>query len=201
MQTIIVEGPDGSGKDTLIEALGFQSYKLKALRGGVGGTESYRGGNGLGDGTAGWAGEDPALLAYVKKLVAAKDAPKEERPVHESGQRVGIAFNRFHLSEYVYGPILRKTQEVSDSDLRWLTNFCAAQDVAVILCLPPWEETLRQVSRPGRERPAYQTAEFLEQAYWDFYALRRYAIVYDFTADPEAAVVKGLVKAITDVER
>lgn len=37
---IIVEGPDGSGKTTFIETLGFRAVKYRALRAGVGATQA-----------------------------------------------------------------------------------------------------------------------------------------------------------------
>lgn len=175
--SVIIEGPDGSGKDVLIETLGYHGFKLKALRGGVGGTEAYDNGNGLGDGLAGWAGSEPALAAYKAKVRAAR------------GLRV--AFNRFHLSEAVYGPILRGSQELSVFDLEDLKSFLWEEHVPVILCLPSFVTTLNNVKRPGRERPAYQTEEFLRQAYDQFYRLRAYATyVYDFNEDPKAEGVK-----------
>jgi thymidylate kinase len=168
---IIVEGPDGSGKDTLIANLGYESKKLKALRGGVGGTVNYTAGNGIGDGLAGWGGDHPALLAYTHQVMKARGTK--------------TAFNRFHLSEVVYGPILRGKQELSPADLRFLDGLLRTLDATVILCLPPFEVTLANVRKPGRERPAYQTDEFLSRAYVEFDMLKKWAtIVYDFTRDP-----------------
>lgn len=177
---IIVEGPDGSGKDVLIETLKHQSFKLKALRGGVGGTESYANGNGLGDGLAGWAGNDPALLAYQKKIKAARG--------------INVAFNRFHFSEYVYGPLLRGTSEVGLNDLEVMKTFLWYYRVPVILCLPSFEVTLENVRRPGRERPAYQTEGFLSDAYNGFKQIMPWAtITYDFKKDPLAKEVRRLL--------
>lgn len=178
---IIVDGPDGSGKDTLIANLGFHAYKLKALRGGVGGVKMMAAEGGVDDGVAGWGGDDPALLCYVNQVM-------KRRGDHM------LAFNRFHLSEVVYGPILRGTDELSTRDLDALDSLLRAMDVHVILCLPPFDVTLEQVKRPGRERPAYQTEEFLLHAYNGFHSVQRYAtVVYNFTEDPTAASVKRLL--------
>lgn len=165
---IIVEGPDGSGKTTLIESLGLERKRLKSIRGGVGGTKF----NGTGDGVAGWGGKEPALLAYTRKVI-------------ETGAKTQVAFDRFHLSEAAYGPLLRQIQEVSDGDLQFLTAFLRDQHIQVVMCLPPFEVTVDNVNREGRERPAYQTAEFLQQAYAEFVRLSPWAtIVYDYTRDP-----------------
>jgi thymidylate kinase len=164
---IIIEGCDGSGKSTLIANLGYEGLKLKSLRGGVGGTQQ----NGLGDGDTGWAGIGPALLAYHKKI-------------KEIGSR-RIACDRFHLSEIVYGPLLRHRQELDAQDLSLLNAFLHQRQIPVVMCLPPFEVTLANVARAGRERPAYQTDEFLHQAYEAFVRLTPWAtVIYDFTCDP-----------------
>jgi thymidylate kinase len=161
---IIIEGPDGSGKTTLINRLNFDRRRLKSIRGGVGGTRF----NGSGDGVAGWGGNDPALLAYTRKVIEAGTAP--------------IAYDRFHLSERVYGPILRAKQELSDGDLELLTAFLRETRVKVVMCLPPLAVSLANVMQNGRERPHYQTEEFLQEAYAEFERLAPWAtIVYDYT--------------------
>lgn len=165
---IIVEGPDGSGKSTLIENLGLERKRLKSIRGGVGGTRF----NGTGDGVAGWGGNDPALLAYTRKVI-------------EVGPKAPIAFDRFHLSEVAYGPLLRNLQEVDEPSLELLTAYLRQERIQVVMCLPPFEDTLANVVREGRERPHYQTDDFLQKAYAEFVRLAPWAsIVYDYTKDP-----------------
>jgi thymidylate kinase len=157
---IIVEGPDGAGKSTLIENLGHIRVSLKSLRGGIGGAGHHN--------DQGW-GDDP-LVAYTRKIIDAE------------GSR--IAYDRFHLSEIVYGPMLRGTQLISEPDLIMLTNYIRGKCIPVILCLPPVNVTIENVSREGRERPSYQTESFLRQAYKGFERLAPWAtIVYDYTRD------------------
>lgn len=164
---IIVEGPDGSGKSTLITNLGLEAKRLKSIRGGVGGTRF----NGEGDGVAGWGGNDPALMAYCRKVLG-------------FGPQAPIAFDRFHLSEVVYGPILRNKQELTEGDLALLAQFLREQRVQVVMCLPPFAVTLANVNQESRERPAYQTEGFLHQAYTEFARLAPHAtIMYDYTRD------------------
>lgn len=162
---IIVEGPDGSGKTTLIENLKHQQHKLRSLLGGVGG-----------DTKKGWGSVDISPVPnYVKKILEAED-------LERTGVRV--AYDRFHLSEIVYGPILRKKQLFTEDDLAMLTGYCHRKKVSIILCLPPLETTVSNVMREGRERPDYQTVEFLQNAYADFLGLKEWAdFVFDYTRD------------------
>ncbi len=163
---IIVEGPDGSGKSTLIAKLGMDRRRFKSLRGGVGGVNAH----GLGDGDFGWSGAS-ALASYTSTVC---------RHLHEA-----LAFDRYHLSEVVYGPLLRGHQELPPEDLERLNFVLHTNQVPVILCLPPLEVTLANVMREGRERPSYQTVEFLTRAYQEFLLLAPWAtIVYDYTRDP-----------------
>lgn len=164
---IIVEGPDGSGKSTLIKNLDLVPRRLKSIRGGLGGVKA----DGTGDGTAGWGGTDPALKAYARKVLQYEPESL-------------MAFDRFHLSEVVYGPILRGHQEMTEGDLALLSSFLRHRHIQVVLCLPPFEVTLANVNQNGRERPSYQTEGFLHQAYVAFTRLTPWATtVYDFTRD------------------
>lgn len=173
---IIVEGPDGAGKSTLIKNLGFERIRLKSIRGGVGGVLV----DGKGDGLYGWGGTDHAVLAYSKQIVKAEGR--------------NVAFDRFHLSEIVYGPLLRPEQrpELEIHDLLNLNHHIRVKHIPVILCLPPFQTTLQNVTKDGRERPTYQTEGFLHAAYVEFQRLAPWAtIVYDFTRDALPQIVTG----------
>lgn len=136
---LIVEGPDGSGKTTVIEKLGLTRRHLKSLRGGVGGTTQE-----------GWGGTDHAAVAYIRQLIDAPD---------------GTAFDRFYLSELVYGPILRGQSAISETDVDLVRRVACLMGILTVVCLPSFETTFKNVTTLGRERPSYQTPEFLQTAY------------------------------------
>lgn len=106
---------------------------------------------------------DP-IAYYAEKL--ADDEPK--------------AFDRFFLSELVYGPILRGRSAIADAQIDILRGMFPR--VSVIMCLPPFATTyLATRSRPW---PDYQTDEFLAKSYADFQKLadsRLVDYVYDWT--------------------
>lgn len=161
---IIVEGPDGSGKTETINKLGFLRHALKSLKGGIGGDGSI----------GGWAPGYGAVAAYARQVREAQMRPGTK-----------IAFDRFHLSEAVYGPILRNQQLIDDDTMTVINHMLRDKQIPVILCMPPFETTLANVMQEGRPRPEYQTVEFLKRAYEGFQKLAPYAtILYDFTKDP-----------------
>lgn len=158
---VIVEGPDGSGKSQLIRRLGLKAVHLKSLRGGVGGTTPE-----------GWGAGDPAIVAYVKKIREAVADPL-------------LAYDRFHLSEHVYGPMLRNKQELPGPDLQMVNDYIHQHKIPVILCLPDFAQTLKVVALEGRPRPEYQTEGFLHQAYVLWQTMAPWAThVFDYTRDP-----------------
>lgn len=186
---IIVEGPDGSGKSTLIRNLNHVRRHLRALRGGRGADGAKK---------EGWGGNKPAVTAYVDKLLEAK---AEESPACIGGQGTEyipweIAFDRFHLSEMVYGPMLRGTQELQGSDIVRLNDVIRSMHIPVILCLPPLALTIENVYKQDRHVPDYQTKRFLEDAYAEFQRLTPWAtIVYDFTRDTLPSVTTAATTA------
>ena len=139
---IIVEGPDGSGKTTLIERLGFERKHLKALRSGVGS-----------EGTGNWGAGLPAIEAYANQLLTA--------PLNQ-------AFDRFYLSETIYGPLLRGASAIRSPEVTVLQRLITGMNIPEIICLPGFDTTFGNVTREGRERPAYQTDAFLRESYDDF---------------------------------
>lgn len=144
---LIVEGPDGGGKTAVIEKLGLTRRHFKSLRGGVGGADFRR----EGKDNQGWADPlDHPAVAYLKQLVNAPD---------------GTAFDRFYLSERVYGPILREGSAISQGHVDIVQEIARVMRIPTVICLPPFETTLRNVIQPGRERPTYQTEAFLRTAY------------------------------------
>lgn len=145
---IIVDGPDGSGKTTLIEMLGCERRSFKALRGGIGS-----------EGVGNWGGDEDAPVAYARQVLGALEEERRE----PGGAR--IAFDRFHLSEMVYGPILREGSAISDDEAVVLQRLLRARSVPTVVCLPPYATTFGNVNQEGRERPAYQTVRFLGDAY------------------------------------
>lgn len=159
---IIVEGPDGSGKSTLIKALGIQH-------------DFWMGGARIKEPNRGVVWADP---------FETRTLPQFTRQLDRYARQPDVAFDRFHLSERVYGPLLRDEQAMDDATFVSLNDTVRQLHIPVILCLPPFDLTYANVHQPDRAVPGYQTDEFLKLAYRRFTELMPWAtIVYDFTHD------------------
>lgn len=165
---IIVEGPDGSGKTTLIDRLGFQRKHLKALRAGVGS-----------EGSGNWGAGRPAIEAYANQLLTEPST---------------TAFDRFYLSETIYGPILRGQSAIRSTEVTVLQRLITALHVTEVICKPAFITSFSNVCREGRERPAYQTDAFLRDSYAGFdraSANPRY-VVWNYEYDPLPSIDPSL---------
>lgn len=156
---LIVDGPDGGGKSRVIERLGMDRIHLKSLRGGVGGTT-----------LAGWAGADDAPVAYARQLREAPD---------------NTAFDRFYLSELLYGPMLRGESAITDEEVTLVKRVERAMQIPTLVCLPSYATTLQNVMQDGRERPVYQTPKFLRESYqgWQRLAAQHRPQLFDYEQD------------------
>lgn len=155
---IIVEGPDGAGKTTLIETI----------------RKSY-----------------PDL--QIAPRVVSKDA--EAMVDLQSWVNINLAngfqyelFDRHRLiSEFVYGPLLRKKQSAGFTSLSWVANSLArfyALRPVVIYCLPPLEVIENNLRGDESNRVVWEHVEgmytsYLHRASLD--AISIGAILYDYT--------------------
>lgn len=163
---LIVEGPDGGGKSTVIERLGLTRRHLKALRAGIGGALEH-------PKDKGWGGDDRAPIAYIRQMITAPDH---------------LAFDRFYLSEQIYGPMLRGQSAITLDGAMLVDEVRDQMNIPMVICLPSFETAYANVVKPGRERPGYQTPDFLREAYdrWTDMADRQdstSALIFNYEAE------------------
>lgn len=92
-------------------------------------------------------------------------------------------FDRFHLGEIIYGPLLRGAGGLNPGEVRDLNWASAIRGGQVILCLPPWETCLANT----RVKEELIKSELMLQAAYDgWVALSRNPVlftgrVFDYT--------------------
>lgn len=118
---LVVEGPDGSGKSALVERL-----------------------------------RSSLALPVATKVVSADTTALTDLAAWtEQNVDLGFQYKIFDrhrlISEPIYGPILRKSQDPSFVDLGWMSDmlwrFYNCRPI-IIYCLPPLEDVLANVNRP-----------------------------------------------------
>lgn len=159
---IIVEGPDGAGKTTLIEQL-KERYGLEvAPRVVTKGTEAM-----------------VDMKVWVEQNLA-------------EGFQYRI-FDRHRLiSEYIYGPLLRKEQQPGFTDMTWswiqLEKMYKHVNPLVIYCLPPLKVVKANVSGDPENAVVAEHIEAMYTAYVHHISLDtihrpHHTFLWDYTTD------------------
>lgn len=102
-----------------------------------------------------------------------------------SNTRVPTVFDRFHLGEVVYGPLLREKSGLTPRDVQIINQAFKDLGGSIIICLPPWETCIEN-SRAKAELELIQDEVVLQAAYdaWTVLAKTRALFrgqLYDYT--------------------
>lgn len=157
---IIVEGPDGAGKTTLIEQLLHQLDLPVADRVVSKDAEAMT-----------------DLVAWV------------EDNVKQGWQNVIYDRHRL-ISEPIYGPILRNRPEPGFDDIRWLTEMTEKlydSRPVIIYCLPTLTRVWKNILSSDDNKIFHLDADKVGQIYWGYFnravydnAVYDHAWVYDY---------------------
>lgn len=154
---IIVEGPDGGGKTTLVRELS-REFGLKIHPKG----ERVEGPDG-----------PPKQDERERVWEAVGQMVTGNRPVE--------IYDRLFYSELVYGPIWRGKIELTEDEIRMVQQTLRVFKVPVIFCLPP----LGQCIDNARDSTHPKVIPTLEQVYEEYsYCATGMGIQYDYTREP-----------------
>lgn len=165
---LIVEGPDGAGKTTLIQRLSDE---------------------------LGWPVSEKVVDSQTNAMVDLEAWVDEN--LRRGFQRTIFDRHRL-ISEPIYGPILRGRPRGAFSDLVWLQKrqwLLRAVNPILVWCLPPFEVVRNNiVEDPDNER----VAPHIEEIYWlYFHAATQWranrSVFYDYTFD-SATVTVDLIR-------
>lgn len=171
---IVVEGPDGAGKTSLIE-------KLRDITG---------------------LGVAPRVVN--ERAEAMTDLVKWTEINVSQGWHPQIYDRHRLISEPIYGTILRSDPEPGFDDLSWIQRqislFHACEPI-VVVCLPPIHHVVENVmgDAKDKDRRNLVVENDIEKIYWMYhYLLGNHPdyIHYDYTTDPQdtrTAAIAGVI--------
>lgn len=168
MKLIILEGPDGSGKTTLARRLQAE-HSFKIVHAGP---------------PRHPLSEEATLRRYLLPVVAAHAAGKP------------VVFDRWHLGELAYGPVLRGGSTLTVRAWQLLERFYAAIDLQVVLCLPPFKTCLNNWIN-NRDNELLCKAEDCTRVYAAYVKIWRSEFAhsyvrYDYTRHRDGAMAQAL---------
>ena len=102
-------------------------------------------------------------------------------------------FDRLHIGEAIYGPLLRGVDRMGIDGLMLIEQFIALNDIALIICSPPWEVLIEGWRCKD---DLLKTEDQLHTVYGKYleHATRLGLTVYDWTAPDAETVLKGLIE-------
>jgi len=173
---LIVEGPDGAGKTTLIQAL---QHEL---------------------------GLPIAPRVVSKDAEAMVDLPAWVEMNLSEGFQHRIFDRHRLISEPVYGPILRHDQEAGFDDIetmqRWMFKFYNLQPI-IIYCIPPLDTVLKNIAGDIENQVVWDHIRGIYSAYVARAAIDcragRNVFIYDYTQDNThnlISIVKGILNRV-----
>lgn len=112
---------------------------------------------------------EPSALQHYAGLLLRTEAP--------------TVFDRLHLGELVYGPLLRNGSRLKPTDIVLMDRLLNARGITTILCLPPWDVCLANTKT---KEELIQNEDTLLNAYkaWDEVASNHPVdFIHDYTAD------------------
>lgn len=168
MKLIILEGPDGAGKTTLATILA-EKYKYHVRHAGP---------------PAPGLGEEETLANYLVPVIKA----------HEAGR--ATVFDRLHLGELTYGPVMRGGTAMTPRVLNLLERYYSAVDAQVVMCLSPWRTCFNNWLR-NRQQEYVQKVEDFNKIYRRYarfiFQERRPYLWFDYTRHRANTVAQALV--------
>lgn len=175
---IIVEGPDGAGKSTLVEMMTRKLLLPQAPR---------------------VVSKDAQAMVDIKAWV--------EENVKGGFQRT--IFDRHRLvSEFIYGPLLRRKQEEGFDDIEWVNEMLFrlyALRPIIVYCLPPLGEVKKNLKNDENNRVVRSKIPQMYTLYahrigLDMIAHGHRTLLYDYTQDRADEIIIA-VRSLLDEER
>lgn len=167
---IIIEGPDGAGKTTLVEGL-CDEYGMEV----------------------GKRGTDNRDLLYTVTVPDTFRAIRGALKGWSPDRTLPTIWDRLYFSDLVYAPIQGREVAFSDEERRLVELTITALGIPVILCYPPWDVVIKNEAGTKQMDGVHENLSRIYNSYDFMIRVPHYR--YDYT-DPETR--EGLVPYIAN---
>ena len=114
--------------------------------------------------------------------------------LHDAMVRTGrTVFDRLHLGEAIYGPLLRGVDRIGIEGLAMIERDIALRNVRLIICAPPWDALVAGWASKEDVLKNVIQLKYVYDAYLA-HAARLGVAPYDWTAPNAQEVLKGLIE-------
>jgi hypothetical protein len=114
--------------------------------------------------------------------------------LHDAAQRSGLTvFDRLHLGEAIYGPLLRGVDRMGAPGLTVIECAIKHYGVKLVICSPPWETLVAGWSSKDDLLRSMDQLHTVRNEYLK-HVERLGLQVYDWTADDAENVLKGMIE-------
>jgi predicted ATPase len=104
-----------------------------------------------------------------------------------------VVFDRLHLSERIYGPVMRGASLHTELHEKLIERYLHAQGGQVVICLPPWRVVLNNWMK-NQENEYVDSPQKLKRIYDAYEKLQGPYMCFDYTIYNVQAFAKGLTE-------
>lgn len=177
---IIVEGPDGAGKSTLVKNL---LARYPNMREGPRGTK---------DRSLLYTVAVPDTFGAINRAIRATGGV-----CMKGGRRDLCIWDRLYFSEMVYAPIADRPCEFSPGQQDLINSLLETIGCPIILCLPPLEVVKANAMAAEQMKGVKENIEGIWRAYDDlYYVMPDQTTVYDYTKPDNLVNIKSIIRGI-----
>ena len=116
------------------------------------------------------------------------------KPLLDAREFQSVVFDRLHLSDRIYGPLMRGDSPLTELHERLIERYLYARGGQVVICLPPWRTVLNNWLK-NQENEYVDTPGKLRKIYGGYYRLlrsERSYMAFDYTRQNVATYAKAL---------
>lgn len=169
---IIVEGPDGAGKSTLVQEL-CDHFPLTVGERGV--TDRHK------------LYEVTRQDTYTALAAAVK------------GNQYPQIWDRLFFSEMVYAPVIGRECEFSLDEQNFVRRILKTLACPVIVCLPPWDVVKQNVHGTDQMDGVHENLQQIYEAYHEVFENMPWVLWYDYTGEIDLPAYQdqgSIIKAV-----